>query len=272
MRARSQSNGARHVALAGVLTLMLTGVYNSILVNSDSFMGQDWGIKFVKRLDELQGKITVGRMAASTMSWTALEEKKAKELAKVKPVKAVKQPEPKIAKAEPVEDIAEPAIQEDLSLKLDQVFFKKPLDKGSFSGHARTVDGYIEEIVVNLPDGKSIFIDTRDRMVGNVFTYEDTQTGEVRSGMFYEVKKGSQYMITLTNDSAYGGLRLGFSTTDYSELRYDDPYTESNVQWANSEPKAESQPANNAGTESGQGQSQGGEGQSAYSFNFDQSA
>ncbi len=49
-------------------------------------------------------------------------------------------------------------------------------------------------------------------MAGNVFTYEDAETRERKSGIFYEVKEGT-YMINLTNDSKYAGVRMEFTTS-----------------------------------------------------------
>ena len=42
-----------------------TGSYNSMVLNDVAFMENDNGIKFAKRLDEMKGKVTRGRMAAS---------------------------------------------------------------------------------------------------------------------------------------------------------------------------------------------------------------
>jgi hypothetical protein len=213
--------------------LAMTGVYNTVVLNNDSFMAFDSGVKFVKRLDEINGRVTFGRMAASAKSWTKLETKKIvaqpKKLAKIAPKKVVKKEEFK--KEEPI-NTPEPAIKGDLDLTVSNVFFKQPLKQGAFSGSARTVDGVIEEIYVSLPEGDRIEINTNDRMVGNVFQYEDSQTGDIRSGMFYEVKPGT-YMITLTGDKSYkySGVRIEFKAENGAEVAYSDDYYESTQSW-----------------------------------------
>jgi len=122
-----------------------------------------------------------------------------------------------------------PAIKADLDLNLNNVFFKKPLKQGSFAGSAKAVDGIIEEIYVTMPDGRSIEINTQERMTGNVFSYEDTETREMKSGMFYEVKKGT-YMITLTNDSQFPGARLEFKANN-AEVAYNNDHYSAQESW-----------------------------------------
>ncbi len=190
--------------------------YNSAALNNDSFMDARFASNN-KRLDELNGDITIGRMAASTQSWDSLEvEKEA-----VKPVELRKKA--KVAsslKTTPVE--LEPAIKEDLELTLASVKLGvkaegKPnkltaLKEGSFSGSARTSNGYVEEVVVNLPNGKTIDIYSHKRMASNVFEYEDPETGELRSAMMYESAKNT-FTVMLTNDTYYPGTRLEFKTS-----------------------------------------------------------
>jgi hypothetical protein len=134
---------------------------------------------------------------------------------------------------------AEPAIRGDLDLSLSSVFHKKPLAKGTFSGSAKTVDGVVEEIYVSLPNGESIEISTRDRMAGNVFQYEDSNTREIKSGMLYEVKKGT-YMVTLTNDSKFAGTRLEFNTNG-AEVAYSDDYQNNTQSWQTNDQNYDSQ-------------------------------
>ena len=45
--------------------MMVLGGYNSSIVDKSSFFRNDFGIKLAKRLDEIKGEITIGRMAAS---------------------------------------------------------------------------------------------------------------------------------------------------------------------------------------------------------------
>ena len=219
--------------------LMFMGIYNSVQVNSSSFMQQTTDIRFIKRLDEIKGKVTLGRMAASTVKWESLSDLKKIEENKDKPVIQKVETVSKVDESLAQNLIPEPAVDADLNMKLSNVFFKKPLKDGSFLGSAKTVDGVIEEVYVELPGGKIIEINTRDRMVGNVFQYEDTVTRELKSGMFYEVKKGT-YMITLTNDSEYAGLRLEFKAENNAEVAYGDEYNQ-DINWGiNTQNPAES--------------------------------
>lgn len=205
-----------------VVALAVLGVYNTAVVNNDPF-ATTAELKFVKRLDEISGKISVGRLAASAASWVNLAKKEV----------PVKKEVAKVSKAQTQvvrEVVPAPAISENLNLTLNKAFFKEPLREGTFAGSARTVNGVIEEVNVTLPTGQMIQINTREKMIGNVFTYEDSYTREPRSGMFYEVKKGT-YMITLTNDTQFAGTRLEFVAENDAEVRYADEYYEENIGW-----------------------------------------
>lgn len=256
MNTASRENTSKNIIWFGVLTIALTGIYNSLQLSPSSY-DQNLGIKFVKRLDEMQGRVVVGRMAASLQKWSPLDDtqKKVPSIQALRK-KVLKTPKKSVVAQEKVEVadnsdtriIPEPAISEELNLELTQVFHKKPLDKKSFNGYAQTYDGYIQKLVVTLPNGKTINIDTRERMIGNVFQYEDTQTGEPKSGLMYEVKKGEQYMVTLTDDSAYAGLRLGFKTNENSELKYQyDQYYNNPVEAVEKNDKAYAQNDNYKG-------------------------
>jgi len=220
------------ITTLGILGSVILAGYNSMVVNNDAFMTADSGIRFTKRLDELNGKVTIGRMAASTQNWSDLSETKreVKTITKRTARKANRVANKVSKTAEKAVRVPSPAIDANLELSLSNVFHKKPLKTGSFSGSAKTIDGIIEEIYVSLPNGKVIDINTRDRMVGNVFQYEDTATREMRSGMFYEVKKG-KYMITLTNDSQFPGARLEFTAANGEEIAYNEDHYESTHNW-----------------------------------------
>lgn len=212
----------------------LLGAYNTAIVSGDSFFSSSPKVSLIKRLDEINGKIIIGRLAASTNSWLSLK-KDEKEAVKIE------EPKKEIKTVEASATLPEPSIKEDLNLKLSNVFHKTPLEEGSFSGSAKTVDGVIEEINVTFPGGQVLNINTKERMVGNIFTYEDTYTREQRSGLFYEVKKGT-YMITFTNDSQYAGTRLEFTAENGNEVRYANEYYEENINWGlNREEKMDNQ-------------------------------
>lgn len=199
----------------GASFLMLAiGGYNSAIVDHSAFFKNDLGIKLAKRLDEIKGEIVIGRMAASLPSF----QKKSKTLIKKQTAKILKKK--KAVKKEVVKNIPAPVVNEDLELSLTGGFYnKKSLDQqnNDFSGVAIVNDGVIEEISVSLPGGGSFSINTNERMVGNVFSYEDTGTRERKSALFYKVKTGV-YMVTLTDDTQYPGLRLEFKADNVQEL------------------------------------------------------
>jgi hypothetical protein len=266
-----------------VLGTVVLGSYNSMFVNNVSFMSADSGIKFTKRLDEINGRITIGRMAASAAPWGGLNKKvkkivvsKKTDMTKKKTFKVQRPVQKEAKKVAQNNSQISPAINADLDLKLENVFYKKPYDKGTFSGSAKTVDGIIEEIYISMPSGQSIEINTRDRMVGNVFQYEDTETREMKSGMFYEVKKGT-YMITLTNDSQFPGARFEFKTTSSSEVGYNDDYYSAQESWDMDQQNMNNdvaqdqrvnQPSNNVNYQENDYAKNNQGGSEAYGFNF----
>jgi hypothetical protein len=193
------------------------GTYNSVVVNSDSFMdSQD--VRFVKRLDELNGLTTSGRRLADNGEWIKLRNVPAQPVVQDQVTLAVAAPrfENKTAQqSAPVqqkevpEAIAEAAIKESLSLELAEVFNAKKYAQapkaGEFSGTLSTHEGVIESMTVGLPNGESVSISTA-QMAGNVFVYE--HEGQDYNGMMYQMDKTS-YMVTLT-DGPYEGTRLKF--------------------------------------------------------------
>lgn len=198
---------------AGVFTLALS-FYNSAALNNEAFMSANFDTNN-KRLDELNGDIVIGRMAASTRSWESLEiQEEAKPVIKSFKFSNTNS----VAKKEVVE--LEPAIKEDLELTLSSVKLGvkekgKPnklveLEKGAFTGSARTSNGYVEEVSVNLPDGRQIDIYSHKRMASNVFEYIDNE-GNTRSAMMYESGKNT-FTVMLTNDPHYPGSKLTFKT------------------------------------------------------------
>jgi uncharacterized protein with FMN-binding domain len=196
--------------------LFLVSLYNSVQINSNSLFESNHGIKFVKRLDEMKGEIKYGRLTASQAG--SFNQIIAQEIIKGKRSQRLEvisnTPVEIQEKAQVVTEIAEipePAILENLDLKLDQLFYKEAQKDGTYTGGAKISNGLIEEVWVVFPNGEELSLSIVDRMVGNVFQFHDTETGEIQSGMIYEVKKNQQYMITLTSDSKFSGLRLGFS-------------------------------------------------------------
>jgi len=210
---------------------VVMGSFNSPVLDRTSFLKNDLNIQFAKRLDEVNGNIVEGRMAASignTFKWKSLSKSLIKPTSiKEATAKVLKAQNKKVEKAA-IEEVAKTetkerptaAITKDLSLTLTGgLYNKKALsDASQFSGSIRAANGVIEGIEVSLPDGREIDINTsNDEMNGNVFAYDDTETGEEKNGLLYKVKEGV-YMVTLTNDSQYPGLRLEFKTDEEVEL------------------------------------------------------
>ncbi len=212
-------------SILGAIIFFASGMTNSIVVDKHAFLKNDLNIKFAKRLDEYTGEFIVGRAAASLPKWGAKDSIAYKEVKQAKKVKSrrvtktVKRIRKVKAEAEIVKAVPAPAVLDDLELQLTGgLYNKKPLVDGKgYSGIAKLQDGVIEAIDVTLPDGKSFSVNMNQAMVGNVFQYEDSETREMRSGLFYRVKKG-QYMATLTDDTNFAGMRLEFKTEEAIRL------------------------------------------------------
>ena len=205
--------------------------------NDDSFMAES-PVKFLKRLDELNGEVVETRRVASiSLNFLGSEKRLAPNPHKVdfkkRSVKTASvSNQVKTTQAAPVRfekksqvqapgqssevasetAIIEPTIKENLVLTLTNIFYKKSLE-GEFYGEAITSNGVLEAVHVELPDGNTIEINTHEQMTGNVFRYEDPETRDVKSGMMYKVKD-NEYIITLTNLSKYPGIRLTMKTLD----------------------------------------------------------
>ena len=189
------------------------GTYNSFVVNSDAFMDSQ-NVRFVKRLDELNGLMTSGRQVADNGEWIKLRNAQ-------KPIKSpVVQDQVVVSNAAPAgetaaieappETTAQAAIKEELSLELAEVFNAKKYAQapkaGEFGGSLSSNNGVIESMSVSLPGGESISISVAE-MAGNVFEYD--LDGQTLSGMMYQMDKTS-YMVTLTN-GPHEGTRLKFT-------------------------------------------------------------
>ena len=219
-----QSDSTKQTVL-GLLgfAFVVLGSYNSVVINSDEFMGQQ-EVRFVKRLDEMNGVVKAGRLMANHGQWTKLSPGKVLTPPKAF-ISAVKAPLPQViepsAPAAPVDTGSTAAIQEELDLSLAEVFNAKKFPQapkpGSFSGSLTASDGTISSISVTLPNGETFSVSSAD-MVGNVFQYPDESAGTedgMASGMIYPMDKQS-YMVTLTNGSLEG-TRLKFNVQKEEE-------------------------------------------------------
>lgn len=252
--------------IGAIFMMLALGGYNSALIDPSAFVKNDLGIKLAKRLDEIRGEITIGRVAASIPTFKP----KAKPVIKKQVAKLVKKKVVKKKKVQKKKEVAAnipaPVVNENLELSLTGGFHnKKALDAESeFSGSAVVRDGVVEEISVSLPGGQSFTINTNERMVGNVFQYEDTGTRERKSALFYKVKKG-QYMVTLTDDTQFPGLRLEFRADNIQDLTED---IADNSNWALNKQN----PNNNENTEDEYAQNELGDDEASVEPDFYQEA
>lgn len=198
------------LAFLAVGLFVVTGTYNTIVINSESHLASS-DVAFVKRLDELQGFIVPGREVAASISWQKLSPQ---QITQVKAKKRFIEQSVKTADAAPAaqqEQIPAAAVQEELSLNLVEVInpklFAQGIPQGQFNGSLSTNNGVIESLNVSLPNVESVSVSFSE-MAGNVFEYD--YGGELYSGMMYQVDQGS-YMVTLTN-GPLEGTRLRFQT------------------------------------------------------------
>jgi hypothetical protein len=195
--------------IAGVL-FTFAGTYNAVVINSDSSISSA-DLKFVKRLDEVYGVVTPGRMVAASVSWQKLPQPQSRPALAQLPsvIQSVSKSEAAPVAIESAKE-AVAAVQEDLNLNLVEVInptkFQQGLKAGDFNGNLVTNNGIIESLSVALPNGEGVSVSFSE-MTGNVFEYDFN--GELYSGMMYQVDQFS-YMVTLTN-GPLEGTRLRFS-------------------------------------------------------------
>jgi len=183
------------IVLAGTF-FMIVGTYNAIVINySSSVTSSD--IKFVKRLDEMDGVIKPGRRMAAVKTWKKLNHHE-----NLKSVE-VQQQEAQVLIQAP------PSVREDMSLNLVEVINPNKYQSGlaltQFSGSMTTINGTIESLTASLPNDETVSISFAE-MSGNVFKYD--MNNEIYSGMMFQVDQTS-YMVTFTN-GPLEGTRLKF--------------------------------------------------------------
>lgn len=194
-----------------MLFFVATGTYNAIVINSESHLnGAD--MRFVKRLDELNGVIEPGRLVATGVQWQKLEPTQTvssnalrvpviQEVSTVASSSSGESVPPQIAPGA--------AVTEELNLNLVEVINPKKWQNGlpsdQFSGNLSTANGSIDSLNVSLPNGEGVTVSFSE-MNGNVFEYDID--GEVYSGMLYQIDQ-TAYMVTLTN-GPLEGTRLRF--------------------------------------------------------------
>ncbi|MFL5783696.1 MAG: hypothetical protein ACJ76H_03730 [Bacteriovoracaceae bacterium] len=202
----------RTLSTLAMLFFVMTGTYNAIVINSESHLnGAD--IRFVKRLDELNGIVEPGRLVATGIQWQ-----------KLAPVQTVTTNALHVPVVQEVKTIASSsgggnevapqgtpaaAVTEELNLNLVEVINPKKYQNGlsndQFAGSLTTANGTIDSLTVSLPQSEGLTVSFSE-MNGNVFEYDID--GEVYSGMLYQVDQNA-YMVTLTN-GPLEGTRLRF--------------------------------------------------------------
>lgn len=204
----SRKNRNTTLAFLAVGLFVVTGTYNTIVINSESHLASS-DMRFVKRLDELYGVTVPGREVAASISWQKLTPTQVSQL---KVNKRFISQTVKTADAAPAAQqdvIPAAAVQEELSLSLVEVInpklFAQGIPQGAFNGNLSTNNGVIEALNVSLPNTESLSVSFSE-MAGNVFEYD--YGGELYSGMMYQVDQNS-YMVTLTN-GPLEGTRLRF--------------------------------------------------------------
>jgi hypothetical protein len=224
-----------------ILSFVIIGIYNAIVINTESEIATDQ-MKFVKRLDEMYGVETPGRMVAASTSWKKISRSEIKK----DPIRqVVTRLDSSIEKESESKSISSAAVQEELSMILTEVINPKKwqtaLNKSDFSGNLSTRDGLIENLNVSLPDSTPISISFIE-MNGNVFEYDFEN--EIYSGMIYQVDKSS-YMVTLTN-GPLEGTRLKFMSIeeDQNEKNMEIPFNDEE-----NDPKVSQMTAGNFGDE-----------------------
>ena len=198
------------LAFLAVGLFVVTGTYNTIVINSESHLASS-DVQFVKRLDELYGVTVPGREVAASIAWQKLTPQ---QVSQIRVKKRFIEQSVKTADAAPSssqEIIPAAAVQEELSLSLVEVInpklFAQGIPQGQFNGNLSTNNGVIESLSVSLPNVESLSVSFSE-MAGNVFEYD--YGGELYSGMMYQVDQGS-YMVTLTN-GPLEGTRLRFQS------------------------------------------------------------
>lgn len=202
-------NKNKVLAFTVALLVVAAGTYNTILIGSNSELsGSD--MRFVKRLDEINGVTIPGRNTAS-VKWKKLGSTQ-------KIAKSIPTTEEKEISETPVsvESIPAPAVEETLTLSLVEVInqtkWQNGLSDTQFSGSLEANNGVIEELNVALPNGEGVSVSFSE-MTGNVFQYD--LNGELQTGMLYQVDRHA-YMVTLTS-GPLEGTRLRFSSQTQRE-------------------------------------------------------
>jgi hypothetical protein len=207
---------------AGVLGL---ATYSNLSINSSDFMN-DNEIKFVKRIDELNGKTV--RNVASLKPFSLFGETKETVMPKIAKVQktilrsftaeaAVNLPTFGRGITKVVDpNCAEAVIKQELDLTLTEVYspkkFQTALTKAQFDGSLNANNGVIDSLEARLPGNENVSMNNV-KMCGNLFTYEIS--GEKYSGMIFTTDNKS-FMVSLT-EGPFDGTRFKFDVANATE-------------------------------------------------------
>ena len=215
------------MVLAGGFMLAM-GSFNSIVINHSSFMRDDYGIRFAKSLDEMNGEVIKGRVTASIPKFTEVTKKAPKKVFKASYLKSVKR---EVVKQE--RSVERPSSikgsYNDLSLTGGIVNKNKVKDNLEYYGSISAVsNGVIEGLKVGFPDGREYEINTVGRIQDNFFKYYDTETGAEQTGLIYGVKENESagvavLLVQLPSDSNLAGARLEFKTEAAANVQKPQP-------------------------------------------------
>lgn len=209
--------------------LLIGGTYTSMSINSDSFMN-DNEIKFVKRLDELKGRVI--RSVASVKPFSFFPESlesselKTQSVTSVKPFNfyngnstvATKRGQAVIENGIGAVDQnkAKAVITKELDLVLTEVYsprkYNVPLTKAQFDGSLKANNGIIENLEVSLPNQEAFNLSNVE-MNGNMFSYE--MAGEKYQGMIFTTDNKS-FMVSLT-EGPMDGTRFKFDAVNATQ-------------------------------------------------------
>lgn len=185
---------------------LVVSAYTSVSINSDAFMN-DNEIKFVKRLDELNGH-TVRSVASVQPMNLSFGNTPAPALAKLPQLgqRSLVSRVKNFFKAEDNNEApkVKAAIMQELDLTLTEVYSPKkynvPLTKEQFEGSLRANNGIIESMEVRLPGDEGMSISNIE-MNGNIFTCKIGD--EKYSGMIFTTDNKS-FMVSFTEGNMEG--------------------------------------------------------------------
>lgn len=193
--------------------LMLVGSYTTMSINSEDFMN-DNEIKFVKRLDELNGNVvrSVASIKPMNLNFDNAPKSALVKINQAPQRNLITRVKNFFGSEKSEAPKVKAAIMQELDLALTEVYSPKkysvPLTKEQFEGSLRANNGIIENMDVRLPGDGGLSISNVE-MNGNMFSCNIG--GEKYSGMIFTTDNKS-FMVSFT-EGAMEGTRFKFDTT-----------------------------------------------------------